>query len=129
MTTSGLHGRRMRVIAADPDGVVSRQTILEFKQTSDLVSARYRGVAIVDGYLIGRLDPAGTSLRFCYVQVDLYGGMDAGSSTGTIDKMQDGRLRLIEEFRWLTRSGRGINVFEEIRELEESSDVRQPRNT
>jgi hypothetical protein len=115
MTTSGLHGRRMRVIATDPGGVVSGQTILEFEQTGDLVSARYRGGTIVDGYLIGKLDPAGTSLQFCYVQVDLHGGVDAGSSNGTIDQMQDGRLRLIEEFQWFTRPGHGTNVFEEIR--------------
>lgn len=108
---------------------MSGETILEFEQTSEVVSARYRGGTIVDGYLIGKLDPAGTSLHFCYVQADVRGNVDAGSSTGTIDQMQDGRLRLTEEFKWFTRSGRGINVFEEIKDAGESSDVRPPRNT
>jgi hypothetical protein len=44
----------------------------------------------------------------------MHRGVDAGSSTATIEQMQDGRLRLIEDFQWFTRSGRGINVFEEI---------------
>jgi hypothetical protein len=102
---------------------VSGETILEFEQTSDVVSARYRGCTIIDGYLAGNLDPTGTSLRFCYVQVDLRGNVDAGESTGTIDQMQDGRLRLIEEFQWFTRSGRGTNVFEEISNTGGSSDL------
>lgn len=123
MTSSGLHGRRMRVTSTDSGGVVSGETILEFEQTSDVVSARYRGGTIIDGYLVGNLDPTGTSLRFCYVQVDLRGNVDAGASTGTIDQMQDGRLRLIEEFQWFTRSGRGTNVFEEIRDTVGSSDL------
>jgi hypothetical protein len=114
MISSGLHGRRMRVTSTDSSGVVSGETILEFEQTSDVISARYRGGTIVGGYLIGKLDPTGTSLRFCYVQADLCGNVDAGSSTGTIEEMQDGRLRLIEVFQWFTRPDRGTNVFEEI---------------
>jgi hypothetical protein len=66
MTSSGLHGRRMRVTSTDSGGVVSGETILEFEQTSDVVSARYRGGTIIGGYLVGKLDPTGTSLRFCY---------------------------------------------------------------
>jgi hypothetical protein len=99
---------------------VSGDTILEFEQTSDMVSARYRGGTIIDGYLVGKLDPTGTSLRFCYVQVDLLGNVDAGSSTCAIDEMQDGRLRLTEVFQWFTRPGRGTNVFEEIRDTGEA---------
>jgi hypothetical protein len=120
MTFPSLHGRRMQVTSTDSGGVVSGETILEFQQTGEVVSARYRGGTIVDGYLIGKLDPTGTSLRFCYVQADLRGHVDAGSSIGTIDEMQDGRLRLIEVFQWFTRQGRGTNVFEEIRDIGEA---------
>jgi hypothetical protein len=120
MTFPSLHGRRMQVTSTDSGGVVSGETILEFEQTGEVVSARYRGGTIVDGYLIGELDPTGTSLRFCYVQADLRGHVDAGSSIGTIDEMQDGRLRLIEVFQWFTRPGRGTNVFEEIRDTGEA---------
>jgi hypothetical protein len=120
MNPSSLHGRRMRVTSTDSAGVVSGETILEFEQTSDVVSARYRGGTIVDGYLVGKLDPTGTSLRFCYVQADSRGNVDAGSSTGTIDEMQDGRLRLTEVFQWFTRPGCGTNVFEEIRDTGEA---------
>ena len=114
LTIPRLQGRRMRVVSTDPVGVVSGQTILEFEQTNDMVSARYRGGTILDGYLLGTLDSAGASLRFCYVQVDLHGSVDAGSSICTISHLKDGRLLLREEFQWLTRPGSGTNVFEEM---------------
>ncbi|HMH16385.1 MAG TPA: hypothetical protein VK578_25020 [Edaphobacter sp.] len=106
------NGRRMRVMSTDATGVVSSDTILVFEQIGKVVSARYRGGSIVDGYLIGLVD--GDTLQFRYVQVDDQGNLDAGVSTGTIECMADGRLRLIERFRWLTRPGEGTNVFEEI---------------
>jgi hypothetical protein len=77
---------------------VSGQTILEFEQKNDMVSAHYRRGSIVNGYLIGTLDSAGTSLRFCYVQIDLHGNVDAGVSTATISHLQDGRCALRSRF-------------------------------
>jgi len=107
-----LNGRRMRVMSTDTNGVVSSDTILVFEQTGNVVSARYRGGSIIDGYLIGVRES--TSLRFRYVQVDERGNLDAGVSTGTIELLPDGRLRLIEQFQWLTRPEAGTNIFEEI---------------
>jgi hypothetical protein len=107
-----LDGRRMRAAVTDPQGVVSPETILVFEQAGDVVCARYRGGAIAAGRLVGRLDGLRT-LRFCYAQTDRSGRLDAGISKGTLETMPDGRLRLVEEFQWLTRPERGTNVFEE----------------
>ena len=106
------NGIRMRTASTATSGVVSGDTILVFEQTGDVVSARYRGGAIIDGYLIGRLE--GATLKFRYVQADTGGNLDAGVSTGMIERIGDGRLRLTEHFQWLTRPESGTNVFEEI---------------
>jgi hypothetical protein len=45
----------MRVVATDSGGVVSGETILEFEQTNEVVSARYLGGTIVDGYSLESL--------------------------------------------------------------------------
>jgi hypothetical protein len=103
----------MRATSTDPNCAVSRETILLFDRKRDLISAHYLGGTIADGYLIGKQVSA-TSIRFCYVQVDLHGAVDAGTSVGTIERLQDGRFRLIEAFQWFTRFGGGTNVFEEI---------------
>jgi hypothetical protein len=114
MTSINLNGKRMRVATTDPQGVVSKETILMFEQIGDVVSGHYRGGSIVTGYLVGRFDDTG-NLRFCYAQTDVHGRLDAGTSTGRFERLDGGRLRLIEEFQWLTRSESGTNVFEEIR--------------
>jgi hypothetical protein len=105
----------MHMTTATPDagGAVSAATAFVFEQLDGVVSARYRGGAIVDGYLIGHL--AGASLHFRYVQADGNGRLDAGVSDGTIERLADGRLRLVERFKWITRPGGGTNVFEEVR--------------
>jgi hypothetical protein len=116
MTDLDFNGRRMRVTATDTSGVVSNETILIFEQIGKVVSARYRGGAIVDGYLIGLYDAP--TLQFRYVQADIHGNLDIGVSTGTIERLPDGRFRLIEQYQWLTRTGHGTNIFEEIPQRE-----------
>jgi hypothetical protein len=113
-TVLTLDGTTMRVAKTATQGVVSTETTLTFTQRGDLVEAHYCGGTIVVGRLLGRL--TGTVVTFCYIQVDVDGHTDAGSSVGTIDVLPDGRLRLTESFKWFTRPDGGTNVFEEIRE-------------
>lgn len=108
-----LAGVRMTVSDSGAHSVVSTSTVLTFEQQGNVVSARYRGGEIIDGYLIGQLE--GWSLRFRYVQADRSGRLDAGVSEGVLDRLPDGRLRLVEHYQWLTRSESGTNIFEEIR--------------
>ena len=103
----------MTVANSGAHSVVNASTVLTFEQQGNVVSARYHGGEIVDGYLIGHLE--GWSLRFRYVQADRSGRLDAGVSEGVLDRLADGRLRLIEHYQWLTRPERGTNTFEEIR--------------
>jgi hypothetical protein len=104
-------GVRMRVTATADTGVVSSETELVFAQLGAIVSTRYRGGSIMDGYLIGDLD--GMTLHFRYIQADLAGRIDAGASEGRFERLLDGRLRMTEEFQWTTRPNGGTNVFEE----------------
>jgi hypothetical protein len=104
----------MTPATADASAVVSADTVLVFEQNGGVVSARYRGGAIVDGYLIGLLE-APARLRFRYVQADTAGNLDAGVSIGMLSRLDDGRLRLVEHFEWITRPDGGENIFEEVR--------------
>jgi hypothetical protein len=111
-----LSGVRMRTVSTADAGVVSAETELVFEQTGAVVSARYRGGPVVDGYLIGRLD--GMAFNFRYIQADASGALDAGVSKGLFERLPDHRLRLTEEFQWATRPESGTNVFEEIKRIE-----------
>ena len=108
-----LAGIRMRTTSAADAGVVSEETELVFEQKGMVVSARYRGGPIIDGYLIGLLD--GVAFHFRYIQADANGRIDAGVSVGVFERLVDGRLRLTEQFQWTTRPEAGTNIFEEDR--------------
>lgn len=108
-----LNGVSMRTASVSDTSEVSGDTVFVFKQIEDVFSASYRGGAIIDGYLIGRLQPDG-ALEFRYVQADTHGNLDAGVSKGSLSRLADGRLRITENFQWITRAGSGQNIFEEI---------------
>jgi hypothetical protein len=107
-----LNGVRMAVANSDAHSVVNASTVVTFEQQGNVVSARYRGGEIVDGYLIGHLE--GQLFVFRYVQADRNGRLDAGVSEGVLNRLADGRLRLVEHYQWLTRPEHGTNTFEEI---------------
>ena len=103
----------MRVVSGSTSGEISTDTVFEFEQTEDVFSARYVGGQIIDGYLIGRLQH-GYQGTFRYVQADSSGNLDSGVSSVTLIRLPDGRLRMVENFQWLTRDASGTNVLEEI---------------
>lgn len=112
LTLPQLDGVRMTVSEPGAQSVVNASTVFTFEQRGNVVSARYHGGEIVDGYLIGRLE--GWLLHFRYVLADRSGRLDSGVPQGVLDRLADGRLRLIEHYQWLTRPERGTNTFEEI---------------
>jgi hypothetical protein len=94
-------------------GVVSAETRLQFAQRGGRVAARYAGGHVLRGWLAGRWD--GNVLHFRYVQREESAGIHAGQSVCVVEDGPDGRLRLFEHFKWSTRSGSGVNIFEELR--------------
>ncbi|HKN68484.1 MAG TPA: hypothetical protein VJW73_19505 [Gemmatimonadaceae bacterium] len=107
-----LDGVRMHVTSTASAGVVNSETTFTFHQDGSRVWCRYTGGDVIDGFLLGSI--AGDSLRFGYVQYDRDGRLDAGMSEGSLTMTTDGRIRMEEHFRWLTREGSGVNVFEEL---------------
>ena len=108
-----LDGVVMHVSSTAEQGVVSSDTRLYFRQKGSRVLGRYSGGAVVRGYLVGRL--AGSELIFRYVQVEASREIHAGASVCEVLHLADGRTRILEHFRWRTRSGSGTNVFDELR--------------
>jgi len=107
-----LDGKSFQVSAGSEHGVVTSDTRLDLRQKGDRVVGRYRGGAIVRGYLIGRI--SGGEFRFRYAQREAAGGVHGGDSICELRQLPDGRLRMLEYFTWATREGSGTNTFEEI---------------
>ncbi len=107
-----LDGVTMAPVATADVGEISAETQMTFQQSGALVTGRYRGGAIVEGYLIGFI--TGSDFRFRYIQADRSGNLDAGMSNAIVEKMGDGRMRMIEHFQWATRPTGGTNIFEQL---------------
>ena len=103
---------KMHVVSTAEKGEVNTETIFEFTQEDLIVSARYKGGTIRLGYLVGTIIEK--ELQFRYTQVDKSGHLDSGYSTCEIHQNTDGKIKLIEHFKWDSREGSGTNIFEEI---------------
>ncbi len=102
----------MRVVSTDEGGEVNSETLFEFTQDDSVVSARYAGGKVRLGHLVGTMSAEG--LRFRYAQVDNSGGLDGGYSTCEIGRTAEGKIQLVEYFKWESREGSGTNIFEEF---------------
>ena len=98
----------------DGIGVVNKDTYFNFSQTENIVTAEYSGGGIKNGYLIGKLEK--DQLEFRYVQLQTDGKLDSGKSNCEVKILSDGRIQIVEHFKWETREGTGTNIFEEIKE-------------
>ena len=107
-----LDGLTMFVSTTAADGVVDGETRLHFTQRGRRVFARYDGGRVLRGWLVGRWGE--DILRFRYAQRDESSAIHGGLSVCVVEERADGRLRLIEHFTWSTRSGSGVNVFDEL---------------
>ncbi len=102
----------MFVSSTADTGVVGEGTRLYFTQRGDRVAARYAGGSVMRGWLVGRCD--GGTLRFRYAQREDGHDIHAGHSVCDVQRLLDGRVRIIEHFTWCTRPGSGANVFDEV---------------
>lgn len=107
-----LDGVRMHVVSTAEGGEVNTETLFEFNQDGSVVSARYAGGKVRLGYLVGTMSAKG--LQFRYAQVDNSGRLDGGYSTCEIGRTAEGKVQLVEHFKWDSREGSGTNIYEEI---------------
>jgi hypothetical protein len=107
-----LDGLCLEVSATAAQGVVGAGTCLRLVQQGTRVLGRYQGGRIARGCLVGNVSRR--MLAFRYVQREASGELHAGRSTCDVIRRGDGRMRIVEHFRWDTREGTGTNVFDEV---------------
>ena len=107
-------GRRFRSVENSASGEVGPETVFEYTQDGDVVSATYGGGGVRSGVLIATADSQG-NLDARYAHVNEAGDLMTGECRTTPEALPDGRLRLHEEWRWTSGDGSsGRSVVEEI---------------
>ena len=109
-----LHGKIFRSVSNTENGEVGAETRFYYQQTGDLVTATYQGGEIVSGHLMATMRPDGT-LDMRYHHLNLKGELMVGKCTSTPRLLPDGRLRISEEWQWLSGDmSSGRSEIEEI---------------
>ena len=103
----------MNVIKTASNGIVNSDTIFDFTQDQELISAKYSGGKIRRGYLVGKI--INNRLHFSYCQVRINSVMDHGVSVCEIS-YDDNKLILTEEFEMSSENNKeiGVNIFKEL---------------
>jgi len=109
-----LDGRTLVGVENSGSGEVSGDTAFEFQQDGDRLYASYAGGDVVDGHLVGTFDGEQWDIR--YAQINAAGETATGHSVGTVELLDDGRVRVKDEWEWESQAGSGESVLEEIEE-------------
>lgn len=105
-----LDGRTLVGVANGEGGEVGEDTRFRFEQDGDRIHARYSGGAVVDGHLVGTFDGSRWEVR--YAQMNEDGETATGRSVGVVTPLDDGRVRVEDE--WESKRGSGESVLEEV---------------
>lgn len=109
-------GKNFRSIANTANGEVSDQTIFQYHQTGNIVTAEYSGGGVQEGHLIALMDAQGC-LDMRYHHVNLQGDLQTGVCHAVPEILSDGRIRLHETWQWTSGDGsKGHSTTEEFRQ-------------
>ncbi|MBK8341580.1 MAG: n-acetylglutamate synthase [Flavobacteriales bacterium] len=106
--------KRFRPVQNTTNGETSAETIFHYKQEGVVLTCAYSGGRIVTGHLIALVDDDG-GIDMRYHQVNDKGELMTGVCRSVPEIMPDGRIRLLETWRWTSGDGSsGSSVLEEI---------------
>ena len=107
-------GRKLAVISNTGKGDMRPGQIFEYRQDGARVWSVYNSNEARFGSLVASVDAEG-KLDVRYQQLDPNGTPRTGRCVTTPERMEDGRLRLREEWQWTNGDGsRGETVLEEV---------------
>jgi len=108
-------GKRFRTVRNTPNGEVSGETVFRYHQQGRLVWAEYDGGGILMGHLVAVADSEG-NLDMRYHHVNDRHELMTGICRSRPEILEDGRLRLHEEWEWTCKDrSKGTSIVEEIR--------------
>ena len=108
------HDRKFRPVSNSDNGEVSGEMIFHYRQVGDVLTCTYQGENIVSGHLIGKVDAEGR-IDMRYHQINLRGELMTGVCQSRPELMENGKIRLYEEWQWTSGEGsKGSSILEEV---------------
>ncbi len=108
------HNKKFKVVATSGSGEIADDFIFHYQQEGDVLSCSYSGGDIKEGMLVGSVDDEGI-ITFSYNQVNWKGFERSGICVSTPEIMENGRIRLHEQWRWTDGDqSTGTTTLEEV---------------
>lgn len=109
------NNRRFRVQSTSSGGDVSAGLVFHYVQSEGILSCNYEGEGIIKGSILGIVREDGT-LHFAYQQINGEGVLRTGICDSTPEILEDGSIRLHEEWHWTNGDlSSGSSIIEEIK--------------
>ena len=106
--------KRFKSVKNTINGETSEETIFYYKQTKNIVTARYVGGKIIEGQLIGLVSKEG-EINMRYHQINTNGDLMTGKCKSIPEVLTNGKIRLHEEWQWTSGDkSKGNSIIEEI---------------
>ncbi len=100
-------------ISNTENGETSNETIFQYKQVGNIVTATYSGGKIIQGHLIGLVDSFG-NIEMRYHQVNEKNELMTGICKSTPEILANGKIRLHEAWEWTSGDkSTGTSIIEE----------------
>ena len=108
------NGKSFKAVANTENSETGAETIFNYRQEGNIVTAQYSGGAIITGHLIALVAEDG-SLDMRYHQVNTKGQLMTGMCRSTPEQLLNGKIRLHEEWQWTSEDGsKGKSIIEEL---------------
>ena len=107
------NNKLFRPISNSDNGETSNETEFKYIQNGNVLTSQYSGGKIIEGHLIGLVDPDG-KIEMRYHQVNDKGELMTGICTSIPEMMQNGKIRLHESWQWTSGDeSKGQSIIEE----------------
>ncbi|MEQ8908709.1 MAG: n-acetylglutamate synthase [Vicingaceae bacterium] len=108
------HGKKFKPLANSKNGETSAETLFEYQQSGNILTAEYSGGQIKKGHLIGLVDEQG-NINMRYHQVNSKGELMTGICQSKAEILENGKIRLHESWQWTSGDhSKGTSVLEEV---------------
>ena len=96
------------------NGEVTSETVFRYRQNERIVWAEYSGGDILLGHVVGTVNDSGI-IDMRYHHINRHGELMTGICISTPEILDDGRIRLREEWQWTCKDhSKGNSIIEEI---------------
>ncbi len=108
------NNKEFKPVNQSDNSETSSETVFQYQQKGNILTANYAGGEIVTGHLIGLVDVDG-NIDMRYHQINKKGELMTGQCQSQPEILKDGRIRLHETWQWTSGDmSKGESVLEEL---------------